>query len=76
LTLVRAGGCRGARFDEIDGDIWTVPADRMKGRVGSVSDFRVPLSAPARLIVKEQALTGGAHLFSGTTGQPISDAAL
>jgi hypothetical protein len=34
LTLVRASGCRGARFDEIEGDVWTVPAERMKGQVG------------------------------------------
>lgn len=43
LTCVRSDGCLGARFDEIDGDVWTVPADRVKGERGSVKDFRVPL---------------------------------
>jgi len=51
LTAVRSAGVRGARFDEIDGNVWTVPAERMKGRVGQVADFRVPLSDAALEIV-------------------------
>lgn len=47
LTLARGEGARGARFDEIDGDIWTIPAARMKGQRGKVKEFRVPLSEPA-----------------------------
>lgn len=37
LTCVRSAGCLGARFDEIDGDVWTVPADRIKGMRGRSS---------------------------------------
>lgn len=50
LTLVRSMAVRGARFDEIDGDVWTVPAARVKGKRGNVSDFRVPLSPEANVV--------------------------
>lgn len=76
LTLVRAGGCRGARFDEIEGDIWTVPAERMKGQVGKVSDFRVPLPRAALDLVERRRALGGDLLFAGPTGRAVSDAAL
>ncbi|WP_375553413.1 tyrosine-type recombinase/integrase [Roseovarius mucosus] len=74
LTLVRASGCRGARFDEIEGDVWTVPADRVKGQVGKVRDFRVPLSREALEIVETRRALGGAYLFAGPSGKPVSDA--
>lgn len=76
LTLVRSDGCRGARFDEIDGAIWTVPADRMKGREGHVQDFRVPLSGEAQRIVANQARLGRAFLFSVNGARPVTDTAL
>lgn len=47
LTAVRSAGVRGLHFDEIDGDVWTVPADRIKGREGKAKPFRVPLSQAA-----------------------------
>jgi len=47
LTLVRMEAARCAAVSEIDGDVWTVPADRIKGQEGRVADFRVPLSPPA-----------------------------
>lgn len=76
LTLVRAAGCRGARFDEFDGDVWTVPADRMKGEVSRVSDFRVPLTGAMRDIIEGRRQLGGEFLFAGPRGKPISDASL
>ncbi|MEJ6390466.1 tyrosine-type recombinase/integrase [Gymnodinialimonas ulvae] len=39
LTAARSGEARGARWDEIDGDCWTVPAERMKTGL----PHRVPL---------------------------------
>lgn len=74
LTLVRSMAVRGARFDEIEGDVWTVPASRVKGKRGKVSDFRVPLS-PEALAVVELA-RGGDLLFPGRTGRPITDVAV
>ncbi|MGI4951183.1 MAG: tyrosine-type recombinase/integrase [Janthinobacterium lividum] len=49
LTACRTGEAIGARWQEIEGDTWTVPAERMKaGR-----EHRVPLSAPALAILAE-----------------------
>ncbi|MGR3481681.1 tyrosine-type recombinase/integrase [Salipiger marinus] len=72
LTLVRFDGCRGARVSEIDGDIWTVPAERVKGREGKAKDFRVPLPPAALEIVAEARDMGHDLLFSGHRGKPIS----
>jgi len=76
LTLVRLDGCAGARVREIDEDVWTVPADRVKGRVGSVSDFRVPISEPALDIVKDAAAVWGDQMFPGRLGTPVTSRAL
>lgn len=76
LTLVRSAGCRGATFNEFDGDVWTVPASRMKGRKGKVSDFRVPLSPEALRVLEGQRAYGGVYVFSALRGQPVSDTAL
>lgn len=43
LTCVRSNEARGARWDEIQGDVWEIPADRMKAN----SVHRVPLSSGA-----------------------------
>ncbi|WP_339951641.1 integrase arm-type DNA-binding domain-containing protein [uncultured Albimonas sp.] len=43
LTAARSGEARGARWAEISGDVWTVPAERMKTNKA----HRVPLSAAA-----------------------------
>lgn len=76
LTLVRTDGIIGARFDEIDGDVWTVPADRMKGRKGKSQAFRVPLPAAALAVVETCRETGGEWLFpSASSRGHISSAA-
>ncbi|MFD0908687.1 tyrosine-type recombinase/integrase [Ruegeria arenilitoris] len=51
LTAARGMPVRGARFDEIDGDVWTVPKERMKGQRGKVQDFRIPLSDESMRVV-------------------------
>lgn len=76
LTAARSGEVLGARWSEIDMDkkIWTVPANRMKaGR-----EHRVPLSAPAVLILKELAKTkAGDFVFAGQArGKPLSNMAM
>ena len=43
LTATRSGEARGARWSELDGNVWTIPGDRMKRGV----PHRVPLSAEA-----------------------------
>jgi len=79
LTLVRSGGCRGARFDEMPGDVWTVPAVRMKGRKGKTSDFRVPLSDEAMRIRDQMAEINDELVFAGMrkgNGNGITDVAI
>ena len=53
LTGVRSGPIRTLRLADIQGDVWTVPADDMKGRVGSTESFRVPLSSQAISVIEE-----------------------
>jgi integrase len=64
LTAARTGEVAGAVRSEFDAEftIWTVPADRMKaGR-----DHRVPLSTPAREIVRDLlSIHGGEYVFPG-----------
>lgn len=76
LTLVRMDGCRGARIEEIDGDLWTVPPDRIKGREGRVREFRVPLSAEAQRIMGRAMVDRGGLLFASYTGRAITSSAL
>jgi integrase len=78
LTLVRPHGCVGARTSEIDFEnkIWTLPADRVKGRLGSVRDFRVPLSQPAMEFADLAKKFGTNFLFPsyGSTGHVTGSA--
>ena len=75
LTAARTGEVMGARWQEIDGDVWTVPGERMKaGR-----EHRVPLSAAALEVLRAiEAARGaaGAWMFpGGKTGRPLSSMA-
>lgn len=66
LTAVRSGALAGMRFSEVEGDVWTIPADRMKGRKGKVAPFRVPLSAPAlELLAEAREVAPGDLVFPG-----------
>ncbi|WP_425051534.1 tyrosine-type recombinase/integrase [Psychromarinibacter sp. S121] len=48
LTATRSRELRGIRWSEIDGDTWTIPADRMK----TGKEHRVPLSPEALAILE------------------------
>lgn len=77
LTLVRSTGCRGARFDEIENGVWTVPADRMKGSEAGATSFRVPLCEQALEIAGICGETSGDFLFpSDRGGKGLSDNAI
>ncbi|MFY0311584.1 tyrosine-type recombinase/integrase [Leisingera sp. D0M16] len=76
LTLVRLDGCSGARFDEFNDDLWTVPKYRIKGAEGKVRDFRVPLSRAAVALVADQAEYFDDFLFPGLRGKTITSRAL
>tara|TARA_R100000935_G_scaffold16655_1_gene33017 strand:- start:3280 stop:3795 length:516 start_codon:yes stop_codon:yes gene_type:complete len=68
LTAVRSGPLRMMHMDQIDGDIWTIPAAAMKGRLGATSDFRVP-----HVIADARKYARGGFLFPGARRGVISD---
>lgn len=77
LTGVRSAPLRHIRFDQIDGDVWTVPGEGMKGRKGATEDFRVPLSTEAQRIIdlaRPHARSG--FLFPNNRKGVISDMTL
>ena len=77
LTGLRSRPIRFARLDEIDGDVWTVPADNMKARVGKAQDFRVPLSEEAQRVIQLSLPYGrDGFLFPSARRGVISDATM
>ena len=73
LTAARAGEVRGMEWHEVDGNVWTVPAARMKMR----RPHRVPLSGRCtEILAKARELTSGDGLvFPGGKGKPLSNMA-
>jgi integrase len=75
LTACRTGEVIGARWDEIDvgGQLWTIPADRMKSRRQHV----VPLSDAALAILNVLPReAGNPHIFPGTKRHALASEAL
>lgn len=74
LTAVRSYPLRNLHLDQIDGDIWTIPAEAMKGRKDATEDFRVPLSQEAQRVIAEAApFARDGYLFPGVRKGTISD---
>lgn len=73
LTAARSGEIRGLNLDEIDGENWVIPAERMKaGR-----EHRIPLSKEALNIIDNARPFGrDGNLFVGRNNKPISDMAM
>jgi len=70
LTVARYNEASTADWKEIKGNLWRVPASKMKGE----RDHEVPLSAPALSLLGER---GDGLVFpSDLTGDPLSDTAL
>jgi len=85
LTGVRSAPLRFIREDQIarekiDGqaiDIWTVPAEAMKGRKGQTEAFRVPLSAEAMHVIEQaRRLARDGFLFPSVREGVVSDMTL
>ena len=53
LTGVRSGPLRFLTEAQIEGDIWTLPGEAMKGRKDATADYRVPLSSEALAVVEQ-----------------------
>ncbi|TDT73326.1 integrase [Litoreibacter halocynthiae] len=77
LTAQRSAPVRFLHLDQIEGDVWTVPASRMKGRIGTTTDFRVPLSTEAQAVIEQaKAFARDGFLFAGVRRGVISDATM
>jgi integrase len=77
LTGVRSKPLRNLRLEQLESDVWTIPAEGMKGRKGATADYRVPLSLEAQRIIdlaRPHARNG--YLFPNTRGGVISDMTL
>jgi len=72
LTASRSGEVRGARWDEIEQGVWTVPANRMKRGIV----HRVPLSPQAIAVLEMVRGLDPVLVFpSPKAGKPLSDMA-
>ena len=77
LTAVRSHPLRFLHLGQIDGDVWTIPAEAMKGRRDATSDFRVPLSGEAQAVIEQaRPFARDGFLFPGVRKGVISDATM
>ena len=77
LTGLRSGPIRFLRLEEIDGDVWTVPAENMKARVGAAMPFRVPLTDETlRIVELARPHERDGYLFPSARKGVISDATM
>ncbi|WP_375664858.1 tyrosine-type recombinase/integrase [Bartonella sp. CL162QHHD] len=74
LTGVRTRPLRYIHKDQIEGDIWTIPAENMKGKRDTTKEFRVPLSTEALDILKQaRSLSRNDFFFSATGRGPLGE---
>ena len=75
LTAARVGPLRYMELDEISGNIWTIPKEKMKGRQGQTKDFQIPLSDEALDVIEmAKPFSRNGFLFAGVKkGTVISD---
>jgi len=72
LCATRTSETLGARWPEVEGSVWTIPGERMKGG----RQHRVPLS-PAATALLDQLPRAGEFLFPGARrGRPLSQMAM
>lgn len=77
FTGMRSAPIRFLRADQIDRDTWTVPAEHMKGRKGTTTDFRVPLSSEAQHVIDlARPREREGYLFPSQRKGVISDATM
>lgn len=77
LTGVRSAPLRFLHDSQIEGDVWTVPAEAMKGRKDATAAFRVPLVPEAMAIVEEaRRHARDGFLFPSQRKGVISDATM
>ncbi len=69
LTGVRSAGVRFMTLDEIQDDVWLIPAGRSKTN----QEHRVPLSAEAIRVVQMASSPDRAYVFSNANDKALSD---
>ena len=75
LTCCRSGEVRGAKWSEIQNDVWEIPGDRMKTGL----PHRVPITGPARAVLDAVAGVDPEYVFpslqpaSQGRSRPMSD---
>lgn len=73
LVFIRHAELRGAEWSEfdLDGKIWTIPANRMKKVKGGATPHIIPLSKQVLVIIEQlhQINGGRKHLFPSTKGE-------
>ena len=77
LTGVRSAPVRYLHESEIQGDLWTVPAARMKGKLDATEDFRGPLCDTAQsILIAARRFARDGYLFPSALKGVISDATM
>ncbi|MCL7744353.1 tyrosine-type recombinase/integrase [Guyparkeria hydrothermalis] len=78
LTAARTTMVRGATWDEIDLEarVWTIPAERMKGRKNQRREHKIPLSDRAVEILESVRGDHPEIVFPSTTGRAMSENAM
>jgi integrase len=77
LTGLRSRPVRFLRFEQVEGDVLTVPGEMMKGLKDRTSAFRVPLSPEAlRVIELARPFERDGHAFPSERKGVISDATM
>ena len=77
LTGVRSHPVRFLHESQIEGDVWIIPGESMKGKRDATEDFRVPLCPEALAIIKvARATARDGFLFPSVRKGVISDATM
>lgn len=74
LNASRPGEVRGMQWSEVEDQVWTVPAERMKAR----KEHRIPLSARAmELLTRQKEYSNGSpFVFTGYNGISLDDTSM
>lgn len=76
LSAVRLSAANGARWEEIDGDVWTVPPERNKARANRPAPLRIPITPQMRTVLDAAGQRFGRDkglIFPNRAGRPFSD---
>ncbi|WP_375665368.1 tyrosine-type recombinase/integrase [Bartonella sp. TT121SHDZB] len=74
LTGVRTNPLRHIHKDQVEGNIWTIPAENMKGKRDATTKFRVPLSIEALEVLKKARLLSRNDFFFSARGRgPLAE---